>query len=85
MIIQFCADAGSVDLDLDNLDASVAYLRDIYVHLPDVRWGDDCRPACPSCHSNGRVAAHDWPKDGECCRRYDAAACPLAPSRAAGL
>jgi hypothetical protein len=32
-----------------------AYYRDVYVWLPDVRWGKVCMPCCPSCKSNEHV------------------------------
>lgn len=32
-----------------------AYYRDVYVWLPDIRWGKVCVPCCPSCKSNEYV------------------------------
>jgi hypothetical protein len=37
------------------------YLRDIYVHLPEVRW--DEKPTCPTCECNSDVHAHDFRMD----------------------
>jgi hypothetical protein len=34
------------------------YYRDVYVWLPDVRWGE--MPFCPNCESNARVTSHCW-------------------------
>ena len=34
----------------------IAYYRDVYVWLPDVRWKDvNCMPCCPTCKSNEHV------------------------------
>jgi hypothetical protein len=44
-----------------------AYYRDIYVWLPDVRWGEN--PFCPECNSNTSVAAHCWRTDDDIGRR----------------
>lgn len=32
-----------------------AYFQNVYVWLPDERWGTICMPACPKCKSNKRV------------------------------
>ena len=33
------------------------YLRDIHVHMPDVRWGE--KPVCPTCLCSQSVGVHD--------------------------
>jgi len=37
-----------------------SYYRDIYVWLPDVRWGVEAMPFCPACLSNKHVEFHVW-------------------------
>ena len=37
-----------------------SYLRDIYVWLPDVRWGPQYMLYCPTCAANTRVGVHCW-------------------------
>ena len=37
-----------------------SYYRDVYVWLPDVRWGREARPFCFGCRSNARVSSHCW-------------------------
>ena len=37
-----------------------SYFRDVYVWLPEVRWGMAAMPCCRSCKSNSRVGAHCW-------------------------
>ena len=37
-----------------------SYYRDIYVWLPEVRWGEEGMPSCPHCRSNSNVAPHCW-------------------------
>ena len=38
----------------------LAYYRDIYVWLPDVRWGLEAMPPCPICKTSERVGFHCW-------------------------
>lgn len=40
--------------------AEKSYYRDIYVWLPDVRWGAEAIPPCPHCKSNLHVGFHCW-------------------------
>ena len=40
--------------------AEPSYYRDVYVWLPDVRWGQAAMPICPGCKSARRVGAHCW-------------------------
>lgn len=35
-----------------------AYFRDVYVWLPDIRWGEE--PYCPCCRKNTRTGFHAW-------------------------
>ena len=35
-----------------------AYYRDVFVWLPDVRWGREAMPVCPECESAERVMPH---------------------------
>lgn len=37
-----------------------AYYRDIFVWLPDVRWGNYSMPPCPNCCSSKNVKNHGW-------------------------
>lgn len=37
-----------------------SYYVDIYVWLPDVRWGPVAMPVCPGCKSSSAVASHCW-------------------------
>jgi len=37
-----------------------SYYRDVYVWLPDVRWGREAMPFCFGCRSNARVSSHCW-------------------------
>jgi hypothetical protein len=45
-------------LNLEHAESS--YYRDVYVWLPDCRWGMIAMPPCPSCGSKEDVAAHGW-------------------------
>jgi hypothetical protein len=45
-------------LEIELLELS--YYRDIYVWLPDVRWGQEAMPPCPNCLSSQLVGAHGW-------------------------
>lgn len=45
-----------VGLDFTEL----AYYRDVYVWLPDVRWGLEAMPPCPICRTSERVGFHCW-------------------------
>lgn len=38
----------------------VTYYRDIRVWIPDLQYGRDCLPSCPSCKSNRRVTVHGF-------------------------
>ena len=40
-----------------------AYYRDVFVWLPDERWGMEATPACPSCRSSADVRVHGWVHD----------------------
>ena len=40
--------------------AEPSYYHDVYVWLPDVRWGQAAMPICPGCKSARRVGAHCW-------------------------
>jgi hypothetical protein len=53
-------------LELDYSESS--YYRDVYVWLPDVRWGPAVMPSCPSCTSNAHVGFHAW-RDNHAGRR----------------
>jgi hypothetical protein len=45
----------------------LAYYRDVYVWLPDIRWTDvDCRPCCPTCKSNDDVGNHGFHANNFC-------------------
>ena len=37
-----------------------AYYRSVFVWLPDVRWGDEVMPCCPSCKCNTDVFSHGF-------------------------
>ena len=37
-----------------------SYYVDIYVWLPDVRWGAVAMPVCPCCESSSAVGSHCW-------------------------
>jgi hypothetical protein len=37
-----------------------AYYRDIYVWLPDVRWGSEAMPPCVVCKTAEEVSPHDF-------------------------
>ena len=37
-----------------------AYYKDIKIRLPDVQWGEEAKPFCPSCKSNVHVGVHAW-------------------------
>ena len=37
-----------------------SYFRDIYVWIPDERWGRVSMPTCPHCLSNQVVGPHGW-------------------------
>ena len=37
-----------------------AYYRSIFVWLPDVRWGEEAMPCCPSCKCNSDVFSHGF-------------------------
>jgi hypothetical protein len=43
--------------------AEIAYYRDIYVWLPEQRWGDVAWPPCPSCLQQHKIGAHGWQKN----------------------
>ena len=45
-----------------------SYYRGIYVWLPDVRWGVEAMPPCPTCESAVEVAPHDF-QPNHCGRR----------------
>jgi len=45
-------------LNMENV-AEEFYYRDVYVWLPDVRWGKECMPCCPTCRTNTHVGPHD--------------------------
>jgi hypothetical protein len=40
-----------------------AYYRDIYVWLPDIKYGQEFRPCCPSCKSNNGVGNNGFRKN----------------------
>ena len=40
-----------------------AYYRDVYVWLPDVRWGKELMPSCPACKTNKDVGVHGFCDD----------------------
>ena len=40
-----------------------SYIRDIYIWLPDVRWGHEAIPPCPNCFSSDRVGVHGFRKN----------------------
>jgi hypothetical protein len=44
-----------------------AYLRDVFVWIPDVRWID--MPTCPNCHTNTHVGPHAFRDSDYCGRR----------------
>lgn len=36
------------------------YYRDVFIWLPDARWGEAFMPPCPECNSISRVGFHAW-------------------------
>lgn len=48
-----------------------SYYRDIYVWLPDIRWGEEAMPVCINCDSAKAVSPHAFQtgKHGHCGRR----------------
>ena len=42
------------------VDFEPAYIRDVYVWLPDVRWGRDSMPCCPTCETAAHVGNHGF-------------------------
>jgi hypothetical protein len=47
---------------LNIIFAEIAYYRDVYVWLPDKRWGPVAWPPCPSCLQQNKIGAHGWQK-----------------------
>ena len=45
---------------LQLVDFEPAYIRDVYVWLPDVRWGRDSMPCCPTCETATHVGNHGF-------------------------
>lgn len=43
--------------------AEIAYYRDVYVWLPEQRWGQVAWPPCPSCLQQNKIGAHGWQKN----------------------
>ena len=37
-----------------------SYFRDVHVWIPDLRWGSEAMPYCPSCLTNANVGAHGF-------------------------
>ena len=53
--------APSICKDLEIVfDGEESYYRDIYVWLPDVRWGDEALPFCPTCETQQHVRFHAY-------------------------
>ena len=50
-----------------DLEFDVAYIRDIFIWLPDERWHDTL-PPCPECLSSEDVVRHSW-RDNRLARR----------------
>lgn len=44
----------------DELYDEPSYIRDIYVWLPDIRWGDVGTPPCPHCKTSTAVQSHGF-------------------------
>ena len=44
-----------LNLEFEQDQMESAYFRDVYVWLPDERWGKEYMPACPECKVNDRV------------------------------
>jgi hypothetical protein len=55
--------AESLCKKLDILFEEIAYYRDIYVWLPEKRWGPVAWPPCPSCLQQNKIGAHGWQKN----------------------
>ena len=51
------------------VDFEPAYIRDVYVWLPDVRWGSDSMPCCPTCETAAHVGNHGF-QSKHLARRY---------------
>jgi hypothetical protein len=47
---------------LDIILAEMAYYGDVYVSLPEKRWGPVALPPCPSCLQQNKIGAHGWQK-----------------------
>jgi hypothetical protein len=43
--------------------AEIAYYRDVYVWLPEQRWGCVAWPPCPSCLQQNKIGARGWQKN----------------------
>ena len=41
----------------------MAYYRDIYVFLPDIKYGSECKPCCPSCKQRKGVGNNGFRKN----------------------
>ena len=52
------AEMSSAGLHL--VDWEPAYIRDVYVWLPDVRWGPKAMPCCPTCETAAHVGNHGF-------------------------
>jgi hypothetical protein len=46
-----------------NRKAPMAYYRDIYVFLPDIKYGSECKPCCPSCKQRKGVGNNGFRKN----------------------
>ena len=45
---------------LEILFTEDAYYRDVEVWLPEIRFGLECMPKCPTCKSNAKVSFHAY-------------------------
>ena len=46
---------GKLNVHFADDETEQPYFRDVYVWLPDERWGKPCMPACPTCKVNTAV------------------------------
>jgi hypothetical protein len=52
--------AESLCKKVDVIFEEIAYYRDVYVWLPEKRWGHIAWPPCPSCFNQDKIGAHGW-------------------------
>jgi hypothetical protein len=55
-----CAQAERVCSVVELQYTEPSYYKDVYVWLPDIRWGIAAMPPCPTCASNAQVGFHCW-------------------------